>query len=374
MVVTAALFAALIFLVVSRVMDKRLLLLLNVTGTICENLFFTTVLYCYNTLDLRFLWLNGLFAFLGGGSVVFGAVVQAMLAESVPIQYLTSFYLFAQAAVTATSLLSSFLGLYLMQQNLWLPVGLGAVLLTLVIPLLTFFRVDEASMDQFPDHGEIPSNGHSPKDVSLKEACTSAWERFSQSGASMKSMRLFMAVMFAHVIGDSFRSILSLWMSKRYGWTIREVGYLLLAGAVFQVLLLPVLPWVLGFKRFHLDREGSLRLVRRSIIFSIAGSFMIGCSWNVVVIGISLIVCTFGVGFADGLHSCLAAGLEKRDISQVFICMSIVRMLGGALGAFVTGKLYGFSAGRENIWLMGLPMWVCTIMFILAALLSRRLQ
>jgi hypothetical protein len=40
--------------------------------------------YFYNTFDPRWMWLAGLFSLIGGGDLIFSALLQALIAETIP--------------------------------------------------------------------------------------------------------------------------------------------------------------------------------------------------------------------------------------------------------------------------------------------------
>lgn len=96
--------AALLYFVLSQFVDKKIILLANVTGNVMMHLYLMAVcslpsihppgkilihircdqVYLYNTVDPRWMWLAGMFSFIGGGDLILNALLQALVAETIP--------------------------------------------------------------------------------------------------------------------------------------------------------------------------------------------------------------------------------------------------------------------------------------------------
>jgi hypothetical protein len=101
--ISTALLVALSYLAFGQLVDRRKTLLVNVIGSLMMNIYYMSVrqlhlvyepvlhadrfdkpVYFHNTFDPRWMWLNGLFNFIGGGELVFYVLLQALIAESIP--------------------------------------------------------------------------------------------------------------------------------------------------------------------------------------------------------------------------------------------------------------------------------------------------
>ena len=103
MLTWTVLLAAFLYFGLSQSMGKKTILAANAVGGLLTHLFLMAVgslslspflalqalirfypVYFYNIFDVRWMWLSGIFSFIGGGDLIFGAMLQAFLAETVP--------------------------------------------------------------------------------------------------------------------------------------------------------------------------------------------------------------------------------------------------------------------------------------------------
>lgn len=259
-----------------------------------------------------------------------------------------------------------------MQMNLWYAILLGVGTHLLSIPVLSFL-----------DDGEPLVNlQDSPSDLKSsrpKSFWSEAMDIRKQGGRLLATARkhIFHILIFlVHKCGSSVGVLLPQWMSKRYEKTLRDIGYIDLGKTIWITIILSVTPQLHKW----LDRRtpGSkdsvaLNLIRWSVAASIVGTALLSLSWAVIPAIISLAVSAMGSGFYDMLLGFVTMKMERVDLVQVYMCISIVEDMGGRIAGTAIFAIYSWAVEMNSFFGMSLPLWICTGFFVGAYLLLRRL-
>jgi MFS family permease len=169
---------------------------------------------------------------------------------------------YVNAIIYATGLFSPSIAAFLMTSNLWLPFWIAISLLLAALPVLFLLPLSEGRPR--PTGGitteEQPLMRQNPEDIKLSRFET-LWRSYITSTTSVlpklwsqlggrSNFRLLVTVFFVASVASCNTPILPQYISKRYGWTFAEAGYLLSIKAAINIVLLTiVIPTII--KIFH---------------------------------------------------------------------------------------------------------------------------
>jgi hypothetical protein len=309
---------------------------------------------------------------------------------------------------------------------LWLPVVSGLIVHILTIPLLMFclkgpllgtIRISDVTksssesythlMTEYSDDIELSSN---PTESDL-DTTSLGQERISIPGsASVKSMQHFHhvlphcllpgAIFMFRDFGESYRVLLPYWMSRRFHWDLRGVGWVHLGETLLTSLIIALMPWFrkLFLPKYedteicivHNDSEAQhvqefksrsasatnqdLSLAQMCLGFSLLGSVLLSMSWFRPSVFVSLAVLAVGMGFPDSYNSFLAGKTDEEgvDLQDIYMVLSIVGMVAARLGVSITSGIYSIALRLTgNSWATSIPIWVGAASFGVAWCISR---
>jgi len=311
---------------------------------------------------------------------------------------------------------------------LWLPVILGLGVHVLTIPLLMFcLKGPLLGIIRIPDITKSSSESYVPlltedsDDVELSrtssetdiDSNTPDREPVSIAGsASVKSIQHFylilphcllpVAIYTFRDFGESYRYLLPYWMSRRFHWDLREVGWVHLGETLFTSLIIALMPW---FRKLYLRQQSpeteirtrdnsaagydqelkltsasaakqDLSLAQMCIGFSMLGSVLLSLSWYRPSAFVSLAVLAVGMGFPDSYNSFLAGKIEEAngvDLQDIYMVMSIAGMMAALLGGWITSGVYSVALrlGGDS-WATSSPIWFGAASFGVAWFISTR--
>ena len=145
------------------------------------------------------------------------------------------------------------------------------------------------------------------------------------------------------------------YISKRFGWTLAETGYLrTLRGVVQMIVLLGILPASSNFLlRWQSPSKSDLLLARLSFIISAMGAlWMAGSSVGVAITGLA--IQSLAVGWSPLLRSFANNFIPVEDTSKMNILISIMESVGSLFAGPALAGLFeiGMEKGGVSI---GLP-------------------
>jgi hypothetical protein len=315
---------------------------------------------------------------------------------------------------------------------LWLPVLLGLIAHFLTIPLLMFcLKGPLLGISRICDVAESSSEsymhlmGEDSDDVEVsnsfaletdRDILTSTRRRSSVAipgSAAVESMQHFYRIL-SHCLlpctvymfrdfGESYRVLLPYWMSRRFHWNLREVGWVHLAETLFTS---PIIALMSRFRNLFLPKENEtiyiahdddiaaqqhmqesksisvsainpdLSMTQLCLAFSLLGSICMGMSWFHPSAFISLAILAVGMGFPDSYNSFLASKMDDDkdvELQEVYMVSSIVGMVAARVGASVTSGIYAIALRVDgDSWATSTPLWVGAASFGVAWWVSRR--
>jgi hypothetical protein len=309
---------------------------------------------------------------------------------------------------------------------LWLPVILGLVVHVLTVPLLMFcLKGPLLGMRRFsnitasnPESYMHLMTEEDSDDIELSSTSSEAEHDTTSfdakptslpGSAPVKSMQHFHrmlphcllpgAIIMFRDFGESYRSLLSYWMSRRFHWDLRDVGWVQLGETLFTSLIIALMP---RFRQMFLPKNGDRRmctahgdsedqelkstsagaanqdlaLAQVCLGFSLIGSVLLSMSWFRPSACVALAVLAVSMGFPDSYNSFLAGKMDGEkgvDLQDIYMVLSIVAMVAARLGSSITSGIYSIALRlKGDSWATSMPIWVGAASFAVAWCISRR--
>jgi len=350
--------------------------------------------YFSHIFNIKLVWLTALFNFVGGGGPVFYTFTHSIIAELVPSEELSAVYYKLSATILLAQVVGSALGSYLLQKGIWIPITIGFVITNLTIPMLAFLRDPRdaqkyqtvAATDNEEDitprtssaSGKAPGpnieeppkleTAHTPGSatplidsantasrtpssahvafISFKTSVFDSLRTLRTAVVRDKFYRFLLGVWFLNALAKSVKILLHQWASKRFGWTLAQVGMLMSMETLLNAIILMALPLLYRYltERAQLMKEWiDIWVVRWSLLVTVIGLISVGLSSTGFGFLIGLAVAAFGVGFTDALKSYVTGLVRQEDITLLYSCATTVET--GA--ELVSGPMWAglFSVG-----------------------------
>ncbi|KAK4038615.1 hypothetical protein C8A01DRAFT_47814 [Parachaetomium inaequale] len=322
----------------------RFVLCLNLVPRVFLLAWTFAVGYFDRALPVRAILAAPVFSFLGG-DCVFNSIVYALVSDMTDDHVLrATFFGYVNAVSSIFSLqLGPALASATMTTLLWLPLWLGIAILLLAVPVISLLPLPAAhhrkpssaavaaATDEEDAAPLIPSSER-PVTLTWKSLTTTRFRAILAilTKAPSRNFVLLLTVFFLASLASSDTKLLTLYISKRYGWrdaTTREN-----VGNAYACL-----------------------------VFSVLGAAAIACSPTIWVLGPALLVYALGIALPMFTYSLLRSpgmpgegGGGDGHGAQLFSVVMLVRTVGTLVGAVVMPGLWvmGLSIGG---WALGLP-------------------
>ncbi|KAL8705949.1 MAG: hypothetical protein Q9201_000943 [Fulgogasparrea decipioides] len=232
-----------------------------------------------------------------------------------------------------------------------------------------------------PNSGPGTSDG--PEDEDQQEAKGREVSHLQQSFELIKSFsseawtyRLPLSIFVTHELAMGIRDIAEQWMSKRYTWPIRKIGYILAAQTLLSAVIFASLPKIgtyLARKRAISTAVKDLFLVKYTLAAAVIGTMMIAFAWSRELLLCGLAVFAFGVGFHDALKSYVTAQLQDAaHISRLYMWISLLEVVANMVNGPFWALIYTLALHIGGLGL-GLPFLICSGVFAGTLLLVKLL-
>ena len=412
-------------------------------------------LACYPESNLRLLWLTGLFDFIGGGGPVFLTLLRSIIAESVeasrlyvlllllltgfiqlvlpfdhryfPLMLHRSSVLYTLSSLHMIARLGGVIfGAWLLKNGAASAMLLGVTLTSTIIPILSFLPRSAA---RSPKSGEFQrtstatstecSSDSAPTVASPRPSLERSdaedllgREQFTPTKGSRKAFSplirrfshipfdnpwylVFLAIMFLNGLAMDVRGQLRPWTSKRYGWPLATVGYILSVESFFGVGVLFALPWLDRVRRSRppslltgppttasadvqplaeeeamaatravsAKRRREILVARVSLGLAAGGALVLALAANRAAFVIGLAAMTGAVGFPDAIRAFFTSHFATADIQGLYASVTVVETLSVVVGSPVWGKIYAHAYRGTGAWL-GAPFGVCAVLLV----------
>ncbi|KAF5025989.1 hypothetical protein F66182_1930 [Fusarium sp. NRRL 66182] len=315
-----------------------------------------------------------------GGDCVFNSITYAFVSNLTDDHVQRAIYFGYMNSVSyAVALLGPALAASTLTVSLWLPFGLGVVLLLLALP----------AMHMLPSQPRVNSERHG-HDEELRQALTSSPLLKAQDDQKslFRSVLSFMLTSLA----SSDTKLLIQYISGRYRWTFASAGYLLSGKAVVNFTLLAVvIPRLLRSGR-QPEERAALRAVDRSnirraimcLVASVIGALGIAVASKIWMLVPSMLVYALGSALPIFTLSLLKSpALSPRQAedtpdsldleSHVFSIVMLVKTAGSLIGAPLMAGLWvrGIDIGGAAF---GMPFFASSACYGVAIWVIREIK
>lgn len=264
----------------------------------------------------------------------------------------------------------------LMLSSPWLPIGLSLVVMVLVAGTMAF--IPETLP---PRKRNDPGSDTYDDDSPLSAVRSHARELRAQLATAARMLRQpsLCLVLFAFLcpapVGMATSTLFVQYVSKRFGWSMASVGYLLSVKTVVNILVIAVaIPGlsrlltsgVLG--RPSLSARDKDRILAQASAFALVVGFALlaaGPSVGVVVAG--LIVKTLGGGLSSLCRSLAAAHTTPDNTAKLQTVIGIITTVGMLVAAPTLAVLFSLGM-RLGGAMIGLPYAAMTFYLAVTAL------
>ncbi|QDS69375.1 hypothetical protein FKW77_004409 [Venturia effusa] len=356
----------------SAVSDKgkqRTVLALNVGGLALMYTWIVLVGHL-DILPMGAMLVGPLFTLLGGGNCAFMSAVYGLVTQAASVETQRSAYFAYISSVSYVILLTSpSISARTMTTNLWLPFWIGIIMLLIAMPVIFSLRPPSSHLSITADTVESASLlrrasvdikrnrfDNRPKKILLasKETLSHFWRQISRR----KNFRYLLLVFLLASLASSGTPILPQYISKRYGWTFAEAGYLLTVKAVVNVSLLTIIvPNIIKALHKYTRMNGV------SINLASAKTTLV-----LYALGSAMPVFTLSLVKAPDI-----AGQDEDANSKDFSIVMIAQTCGTLLGLPIMTIAWAKGIGIGGIW-MGLPHFVSAVFYVIGYIFICRIK
>lgn len=255
----------------------------------------------------------------------------------------------------------------------WIPIGLS--LITASLGALAMLFVPETLPPTKKSPGSDMHNDESPFSA-IKSHITELKDQLVTAAQMLRQPSLCL-VLFAFLcpgpVAISTSSMFIQYVSKRFGWSMASVGYLLSVRSVVNIFVivvaLPGLSKLLTsgvlFKPLHVrDKD---RLLAQGSAFVLAAGVLLVAGPNIGVVIAGLTVKTLGAGLTSLCRSLATAHTTPANTAKLQTVIGIITTVGVLVGAPLLAWLFSLGMRLGGV-MMGLPYVVMAFYLLITAL------
>ncbi|KAH8668425.1 major facilitator superfamily transporter [Xylariales sp. PMI_506] len=376
---------------------QRAILWLNLVPRLFMLSWAVMVGYFEQSLPTKALIVGPMLSFLGG-DCVFNSITYALASSMTDDYVLRATYFGWMSSISyVVALLGPALASATMTVVLWLPFWIGVSLLVLAIPTISLLPDRPAATERSrspvcPADEQSRPLLSSPvlkaqnSEPSMLQSILKRLVALKQAlGSHPRNLTLLFISFFLTSLASSDTKLLPQYISKRYGWTFAQAGYLLSGKAVVNFTLLTVIIPSLLRARHKSSRaathtastdRSNLRYALACLVVSVVGAVSIGFAGAIWLLIPSLFLYALGSALPVFTYSLLqspaiapkrsdevyeSADPEKHMFSLVMMVKTSASLVGAPLMALLWVR--GISQGGIAI---GMPYFVSCMCYIAA--------
>ncbi|KAJ9485796.1 hypothetical protein VN97_g7573 [Penicillium thymicola] len=379
-----SLIAAFPYGVLADKLGRKPIIYLSNTGTVLYLAYVLAVLKFSNLLAIEYILLGPLFTLIGGGSTVINAGLYSLASDLVPDTDITiSYFVMAFGSLSGSSAGPAISSKLMEKYSPWLPILIGTLMVPASMGLLVFLpevitlRDDPLERDA-SEWGEL-----SPS--TFKSRFSQSWTGLKTSIQRLRSLPIVLILITylrVNPEGIAYGQLLMQYVSKRFDWTFADVGYLLTARGITQMLVLLVLFPVISklLSKYLRPAAKDLMLGRVSACLVIFGALLTGASHISLVI-FGLILQTSGAGLSAICRSIAMSYMPSHDKSKMNTMIGFSETLGSLFAGPALAWLFALGMKFNGVWFglsyFGLAAWcgICLLgLFILEPVRDQELM
>lgn len=387
-----------------------LILAIAISGVLMEDAWAFLVTWFPDVFPIRLIWIHFVFSLVGGGFTVVITLLHVIIADVVGAEERTIMFFRMRAAGVAASILGYAASGLMMRVNDYFPWAVGLV--SLVLGTVTAAMIPNRTVEtdgKPPDDG-LMAGGLMQKARSLIESLKSI---ASLLIGNKQVLGMLILVFLCQMGFDAGPTMLTIYISKRYGWAFADVSALKtstdrrrrlsaddvqasflssLEMSVELFMLVLVLPFITIIVPRLQKLSPSIKdkyIAEWSLAALAVGQFCLGCAPVAAVAilgtytlkhtirlnqhGFRISLTTLGIAILalgagqDSLLRSLATELVASDeISTMYSAITMLRAIGGSISGPFYAWLYTLGLRqRSKIWL-GLPYLIAGALFVIA--------
>ncbi|GFP55218.1 efflux pump ustT [Trichoderma asperellum] len=328
-------------------------LYLSLVGVALSQLYSIIIYFWPDVFHPRLALISPFFMFIGGGSVVFSALLFAMLSDLAPDAYRTTTFFGIAGSVIAAGQLAPPLISILSEKNIWLPVFVG---ISLYIPIVAIALYLPETLDRkalpdvvAPDLADAALDNQEARDIDVQNHDRPSWiHRWRSFTEGIHSFRVAAISMF---------------------WGDRQIYYLVYfwvaLSAILVLLVLPAVNYYLTTKVAMSPKKRDLLLARIGMIPLIVGYLVVGLAETSSFMLIGLGISCFGFPIEYILRGLLAQLVEGQKHGLLFTSIALVDNLGTIFTYLLMTLCFDLGQAGGGRWL-GVPFLTAAFFFALA--------
>ncbi|KAF1970016.1 MFS general substrate transporter [Bimuria novae-zelandiae CBS 107.79] len=345
-----------------------LILAIAIFGVFLEDGWPFLITWFPDVFPIRLIWLHFVFSCVGGGFTVIVTLLHVIIADVVSAEERTRMFFQSRAAGVAASIAGYACSGALMRVSDFLPwaVGLG----TLVLATITAAMIPNTTVEA----------GNKPAD---EEVMSKGWaERFRSTGEALENvakllignrqvLAMLILVFMCQLGFDAGPLMLSIYVSKRYGWSFSNASFLsaleMSVELLMLVLILPLLTKFLpaAFQRLSPSTKDKY-IAEWSLVALAVGQLCLGFAPVVAVAILGVVIVALGAGQDSLLRSLATEMVKPSEISTIYSAITMLRAIGGSSSGPIYAWLYSVGLGlKSEVWL-GLPYVAAGLLFLVA--------
>ncbi|XWX01277.1 hypothetical protein V2A60_009303 [Cordyceps javanica] len=353
---------------------RKPVLRLSLVGVILQAVYGWAVLAMGQTMSINLLLASPLFVLVGGGSTVLVSTMYSIISDVADEANRVNAFLSLLVGSTTGDLVGLLLASYLMVSSPWLPIGLSLVVMALGAGTLVLVPETLPPVKRGGPGSDTYDDDESPWSAVRSHAA----EVGTQLATAARMLRqpslclVLFALLCPAPVGMATSTMFVQYVSKRFGWSMASVGYLLSVKTVVNIFVIVVA--IPGLSRLLMSgavvRSLSVRdkdrvLAQASAFALVVGFALLSCpSIGAVVAG--LIVKTLGAGLSSLCRSLATAHTTTENTAKLQTVIGIITTVGMLVAAPLLAFL--FSLGMKLGGLMlGLPYAVMAFYLAITA-------
>ncbi|KAI9693456.1 MAG: hypothetical protein M1820_009249 [Bogoriella megaspora] len=344
-----------------------------------------TMVICFfgRTIPIQLVWATSVVLIFGGGPGVTIAVAYTMLSDIIPEAERSTMFLRLGSATMITSFIAPPVSAVLMKRSVWIPMLLGLALqlipipLSLAIPETLHLRKSDDSIDNdaLEENPPLPSPVAAETMRIQETIFRNILSPVKDSvGFIFEDSRLLplISTFFTHMLLMSGTQLMTLYVSKRYHWSISNATFLASVRAGVNIIvflaLLPALSALLIRRCGFTGLQKDLWLTRISCILVVVGYAFFGLAPSISWAVLAMTIFTFGNGHSYLMRSFISSLVHQDVLARLFMVISMVDTLGMMAGGPLLAGLFQEGLQLGGLW-VGLPYYFIALLFVLVTVL-----
>jgi len=256
---------------------------------------------------------------------------------------------------------------FLMLRSLWLPfiTGMGLLIFGTALIILipeTLGMKPTLSSDDLPKIIESPEVDTTSFYTAIRSRFANILNGIREYTRILHSLPIII-LLVAFLVGPFGKAGADMalrYISNRYHWQLREVGFLLSLQAVVTIILivgiLPALSHYLLNYRSYTPTGKDLLLAKASAVFLTVGALSLAAAPTIGLGIAGLLIWTLGNGFSAIVRSLITTLVDQHHVGRLFAIIAVIELVCYMAASPMQAGLYHLGLKYKGAW-EGLPYY-----------------